>query len=162
MLLVPLLHHVELTTGLDKLRARCRSRRARAPKASETLPIFLARTFCLAVNSTGNNTSLLWESLRIWWRQNCFIYKWTGKHLINWPNVIRALHDGTFGKNSNVNLKTSTILAKRLILNAWIGLTFDIHAFKKWKPENCPCRLYKTYIPHVGSITKECSDMVFL
>ena len=25
----------------------------------ETLPIFLARTFCLAVNFTGNNTSLL-------------------------------------------------------------------------------------------------------
>ena len=20
---------------------------------------------------------------------------------------------------------------------------------KKWKPENCPCRLCKTYIPHV-------------
>ena len=32
----------------------------------------------------------------------------------------------------------------------------DIHAFKKeikkWKPENCPCRLCKTYIPHVGFI----------
>ena len=28
-------------------------------KASETLPIFLAPTFCLAVNSTVNNTSLL-------------------------------------------------------------------------------------------------------
>ena len=21
---------------------------------------------------------------------------------------------------------------------------------KKWKPEDCPCRLCKTYIPHVG------------
>ena len=32
----------------------------------------------------------------------------------------------------------------------------NIHAFKKeikkWKPENCPCRLCKTYIPHVGFI----------
>ena len=32
----------------------------------------------------------------------------------------------------------------------------DFHAFKKeikkWKPENCPCRLCKTYIPHVGFI----------
>ena len=32
----------------------------------------------------------------------------------------------------------------------------DIHAFKKeikkWKPENCPCRLCKTYISHVGFI----------
>ena len=32
----------------------------------------------------------------------------------------------------------------------------DIHAFKKeirkWKPENCPCRLCKTYTPHVGFI----------
>ena len=32
----------------------------------------------------------------------------------------------------------------------------DIHAFKKeikkWKPENCPCRLCKTYIPRVGFI----------
>ena len=32
----------------------------------------------------------------------------------------------------------------------------DIHAFKKeikkWKPENCPCRLCKTYIQHVGFI----------
>ena len=32
----------------------------------------------------------------------------------------------------------------------------DIHVFKeevkKWKPENCPCRLCKTYIPHVGFI----------
>ena len=32
----------------------------------------------------------------------------------------------------------------------------DIHAFKKeikkWKPENYPCRLCKTYIPHVGFI----------
>ena len=32
----------------------------------------------------------------------------------------------------------------------------DIHAFKeelkKWKPENCPCRLCKTYVPHVGFI----------
>ena len=55
---------------------------------------------------------------------------------------------------SNVNLKTSTIDG--------IGLTFDIHAFKKLKPENCPFRLYKTYIPHVGFITEECSDMVFL
>ena len=29
----------------------------------------------------------------------------------------------------------------------------DIHPFekeiKKWKPEDCPCRLCKTYIPHV-------------
>ena len=23
---------------------------------------------------------------------------------------------------------------------------------KKWKPENCPCRLCKTYIPHFGFI----------
>ena len=32
----------------------------------------------------------------------------------------------------------------------------DIHAFKKeikkWNPENCPCSLCKTYIPHVGFI----------
>ena len=32
----------------------------------------------------------------------------------------------------------------------------DIHAFKKeikkWKPENYPCRLCKTYIPLVGFI----------
>ena len=32
----------------------------------------------------------------------------------------------------------------------------DIHAFKKeikkWKPEKCPCRLCKTYIPRVGFI----------
>ena len=32
----------------------------------------------------------------------------------------------------------------------------DIHAFKKeikkWKPENCPCKLFKTYIPHVEFI----------
>ena len=32
----------------------------------------------------------------------------------------------------------------------------DIYAFKKeikkWKPENYPCRLCKTYIPHVGFI----------
>ena len=31
-----------------------------------------------------------------------------------------------------------------------------IHTFKKeikkWKPENCPCGLCKTYIPHVGFI----------
>ena len=32
----------------------------------------------------------------------------------------------------------------------------DIHVFKtdikKWKPENCPCRLLKTYIPRGGFI----------
>ena len=32
----------------------------------------------------------------------------------------------------------------------------DIHAFKKenkkWKPKSCPCRLCKTYVPHVGFI----------
>ena len=32
----------------------------------------------------------------------------------------------------------------------------DIHAFKeeikKWKPENCPCGLCKTYKPHIGLI----------
>ena len=32
----------------------------------------------------------------------------------------------------------------------------DIHAFekeiKKWKPENCPCKLFKTDIPHVEFI----------
>ena len=26
-------------------------------------------------------------------------------------------------------------------------------AVKKWKPINCPCRLYKTYIHHVGFIS---------
>ena len=25
-------------------------------------------------------------------------------------------------------------------------------AIKKWKPENCPCRLCKTYIPNLGFI----------
>ena len=30
-------------------------------------------------------------------------------------------HDGTFDKNSKVNWKTVTILAKRLILVAWMG-----------------------------------------
>ena len=32
----------------------------------------------------------------------------------------------------------------------------DVNSFKtqikKWQPENCPCRLCKTYIPHVGFI----------
>ena len=32
------------------------------------------------------------------------------------------IHDGTFDKNSQQHLKSLSILAKRLILDAWLGL----------------------------------------
>ena len=43
---------------------------------------------------------------------------------INWLRCSQGpsnIHDGTFQKNSKINLKKLTSLAKRLILDAWLG-----------------------------------------
>ena len=61
------------------------------------------------------------------------------------PNV-KSLYHATEESLSNLGPRISDKL-KQLV---------DIHAFKKeikkWKPENCPCKLFKTYIPHVEFI----------
>ena len=54
--------------------------------------------------------SMDWEKLIAWIR--------AGQRCNESPS---NTHDVTFNKNSNVNLIALTILAKRLILDAWLG-----------------------------------------
>ena len=64
------------------------------------------------------------------------------------PNV-KSVYHGT---------KSSSNLGSRIwnFFPDTLKQLVDIHAFKKenkkWKPKNCPCRLCKTYVPHVGFI----------
>ena len=64
------------------------------------------------------------------------------------PNV-KSLYHGTESL-SNLRPRIWNLVPDKLTQ------LVDIHAFKeelkKWKPENCPCRLCKTYVPHVGFI----------
>ena len=64
------------------------------------------------------------------------------------PNV-KSLYHGTESL-SNLGPRIWNLVPDKL------KQLVDIHAFKKeikkWKPENYPCRLCKTYIPHVGFI----------
>ena len=64
------------------------------------------------------------------------------------PNV-KSLHHGTESL-SNLGPRIWNLVPDKL------KQLVDIHAFKKelkkWRLENCPSRLCKTYIPHVGFI----------
>ena len=61
------------------------------------------------------------------------------------PNI-KSMYHGTESL-SNVGPRIWTLIPDKL------KKLVDIHTFKKeikkWKPENCPCRLCKTYIPYV-------------
>ena len=64
------------------------------------------------------------------------------------PNV-KSVYHGTESL-SNLGPKIWNLVPHKL------KQLVDIHAFKKeikkWKPNICPCRLCKTYIPYVGFI----------
>ena len=63
--------------------------------------------------------------------KKCFIYSWIGKYLINCifktdqrcNQSSSNIHDGIFDKKtvSNINLNSLTILARKLISDAWLG-----------------------------------------
>ena len=65
----------------------------------------------------------------IWWSQNFFIFSWIGKQLIACVRTAHRcnqsssnIHDDSCGEAvNNINLKTLTILVKRLILDAWLS-----------------------------------------
>ena len=79
------------------------------------------------------------------------IYSWTGKQLIacvrtgqRGDQSYSNIHDRFLAKIvSNVNLKTSTILAKRLILNAWLS------------PECAPADRYITVLKIQAKLGKD-------
>ena len=79
-----------------------------------------------------------------------------------WQNNNNLKHDSYFAilnvKSVYHGTESSSNLGPRIwnLVPNKLKQLVNIHAFKKeikkWKPENCPCRLCKTYIPHVGFI----------
>ena len=81
-------------------------------------------------NLVNISVLVIFWCLYIWWRQDCFICLWIVKH---WTNAcvrqvrgeIRALQTSMMVLSTkvvrNINLKTLTTLAKRLILVAWLS-----------------------------------------
>ena len=71
------------------------------------------------------------------------IYSWTGKQLIAYVRTGQRGDRFLAKIVSNVNLKTSTILAKRLILNAWLS------------PECAPADRYITVLKIQAKLGKD-------